>query len=1579
MVSNLTNGTEYTFTLRAVSDAGPGAAAEDSATPAVNTDPTINSAAAVDVAENTTAVVTVAASDTDAADDIERYELDGGADEALFEIGESTGALSFKAAPNFEDAQDVESTTPANAADNNEYIVVVKATSGTGERARSVTQTITVTVTYDDFEQPGKPDAPAVTTVSVSQLKASWSAPDNPGPAIEDYDYQYREIKNPRGGDWTVVDDVTSTATEAMIEELEEDTEYEVQVRASTDEGTGEWSDSGDGATSENAHPTIDSVAAVDVAENTTAVLTVTASDTDDSIERYEVEGGADAALFEIGATTGALSFKAAPNFEDAQDALSTTPTNDAGNNEYIVVVEVTSGTGERDKSVTQTITVTVTDVDGEKPSKPDAPAVTTVSVSKVTVSWSAPDNAGPAIEDYDYQYRELKDPRSGDWTVVDDTTIAGAEVTIEELAEDTEYEVQVRATSGEGTGNWSDSGDGATSANAEPTIGSAAAAQVAENTTAVLTVTASDDDDSIAKYEVKGGVDAALFEIGASTGALSFKVAPNFEDAQDVASTDPVNDAANNEYIVVVEVTSGTGEREKSVTQTITVTVTDVIGEKPGKPDAPTVTTVSVSKVKVSWSAPDNAGPDITDYDYQYRVLENPRGGNWTVVDDTTITGTEVTIEELAEDTEYEVQVRATSDEGTGAWSDSGDGATNANAAPTISSDAAVDVAENTTAVLTVTASDTDDSIVSYELDGGVDEVLFEIGESTGALSFKAAPNFEDAQDAVSTDPANDAGNNEYIVVVKANSGAGERAKSVTQTITVTVTDDDFENPGKPDAPAVTTVSVSKVKVSWSAPDNAGPAITDYDYQYRELKDPPSGDWTVVDDTAITVTEVTIEELAEDTEYEVQVRASTDEGTCEWSDSGEGETSANADPTISSDAAVDVAENTTAVVTVTASDTDDSIESFEVSGGADELLFGIGESTGALSFKAAPNFEDAQDVASTTPANDAGNNEYIVVVEVTSGTDERVKSVTQTITVTVTDVGGEKPSKPDAPTVTEVSVSRVKVNWSAPDNAGPAITDYDYQYREIETPRSGDWTVVDDTPIAGTEVTIEELAEGTEYEVQVRATSDEGTGEWSDSGDGATSANAEPTIDSAAAVEVAENTTAVLTVTASDTDDSIESYELDGGVDEALFEIGTSTGALSFKAAPNFEDAQDVASTDPVNDAANNEYIVVVEVTSGTGEREKSVTQTITVTVTDVIGEKPGKPDAPTVTTVSVSKVKVSWSAPDNAGPDIADYDYQYRVLENPRSGNWTVVDDTTITGTEVTIEELAEDTEYEVQVRATSDEGTGAWSDSGDGATNANAAPTISSDAAVDVAENTTAVLTVTASDTDDSIAKYEVEGGAGAALFEIGASTGALSFKAAPNFENAQDLESTTPANAAGNNAYIVVVKATSGTGEREKSVSQTITVTVTDDDAEKPGKPDAPTVTTVSMSEVKVAWSAPDNPGPDITDYDYRYRELKTPRSGPWTVVDGTTTATEVTIGNLKTGTGYEVQVLANSDEGTGDWSESGDGATRDNVALRFTSTANPSVAENVTLAVTLQATDDDGDDDCRFCDYRRRRQ
>ena len=74
-----------------------------------------------------------------------------------------------------------------------------------------------------------------------------------------------------------------------------------------------------------------------------------------------------------------------------------------------------------------------------------------------------------------------------------------------------------------------------------------------------------------------------------------------------------------------------------------------------------------------------------------------------------------------------------------------------------------------------------------------------------------------------------------------------------------------------------------------------------------------------------------------------------------------------------------------------------------------------------------------------------------------------------------------------------------LQVSWSEPDNTGPAITDYDVQYREKGTGRfSG---ALHEGP--GLTLTLSDLNAGTVYEVQVRATNDEGTGGWSDAGGG--------------------------------------------------------------------------------------------------------------------------------------------------------------------------------------------------------------------------------------------------------------------------------------------------------------------------------------------------------------------------------------------------------------------------------------------------------------------------------------------
>ena len=341
--------------------------------------------------------------------------------------------------------------------------------------------------------------------------------------------------------------------------------------------------------------------------------------------------------------------------------------------------------------------------------------------------------------------------------------------------------------------------------------------------------------------------------------------------------SVDPANAAGNNQYVVVVTATSGAVEREKTATQTITVTVTDAGGEAPGKPAAPNVSAASATSLNVSWSAPANAGPAITDYDHRHRTSP---AGSWTEVAGTGSTALSATIAGLADGTAYDVQVRATNDEGTGAWSDSGTESTDANAAPAFSSSATFDAAENQTVAGTVEASDSDtgDNITGYEITGGADQTFFSIGATDGALTFQSAPNYEDAKDQGT--------NNTYVVVVQATSGAGERVKTATQTITVTVTDVDTEAPGKPAAPNVSAASATSLSVSWTAPANTGPAITDYDHRHRAS---PAGNWTEVTNTTSTALSATIAGLADGTAYDVQVRATNDEGTGDWSASGHG------------------------------------------------------------------------------------------------------------------------------------------------------------------------------------------------------------------------------------------------------------------------------------------------------------------------------------------------------------------------------------------------------------------------------------------------------------------------------------------------------------------------------------------------------------------------------------------------------------------------------------------------------------------------------------------------------------------
>ena len=89
--------------------------------------------------------------------------------------------------------------------------------------------------------------------------------------------------------------------------------------------------------------------------------------------------------------------------------------------------------------------------------------------------------------------------------------------------------------------------------------------------------------------------------------------------------------------------------------------------------------------------------------------------------------------------------------------------------------------------------------------------------------------------------------------------------------------------------------------------------------------------------------------------------------------------------------------------------------------------------------------------------------------------------------------------------------------------------------------------------------------------------------------------------------ISVAENTTAVTTVTVNDPDGGTPVFTLISGADQSKFAINSSSGVLTFQSAPDFEN--------PTDADADNVYEVVVLVSDGNGGTD---TQAISVTVTD-------------------------------------------------------------------------------------------------------------------------------------------------------------------------------------------------------------------------------------------------------------------------------------------------------------------------------------------------------------------------
>ena len=102
------------------------------------------------------------------------------------------------------------------------------------------------------------------------------------------------------------------------------------------------------------------------------------------------------------------------------------------------------------------------------------------------------------------------------------------------------------------------------------------------------------------------------------------------------------------------------------------------------------------------------------------------------------------------------------------------------------------------------------------------------------------------------------------------------------------------------------------------------------------------------------------------------------------------------------------------------------------------------------------------------------------------TGFDNGVNIVTPTV----------EPGAPDVPLVADITANSMTLSWTAPsDDGGSPVISYTIEKRE----KYGKWLKANRQPVTDTTITLQDLAEGMEYEFRVCAENKAGPGKFSE------------------------------------------------------------------------------------------------------------------------------------------------------------------------------------------------------------------------------------------------------------------------------------------------------------------------------------------------------------------------------------------------------------------------------------------------------------------------------------------------
>ena len=720
----------------------------------------------------------------------------------------------------------------------------------------------------------------------------------------------------------------------------------------------------------------------------------------------------------------------------------------------------------------------------------PEAPSgLSSVSGNnQLDVSWSAPgNNGGYAISDYDIQYRARSGETWGSWTYWQESTVSTATSTTIDtpIANGTTYQVRVRAVNSAGDGDWSDAVTDAAGKPSPPTFQlSTVRRPLPEGKTdrgglLSITLSAVNNGSAVSDYDLRyreSGTSTwyTYRDRSHDTGRLSGN--------ESASNTDPIDFGTFSTPSGAVAVTReslGSGyvyKFSKAVdvlwiraSGTITGGGTVYAHWHDSKPTAGQVSTLgtqifSATADSVSgafWQDGWVTNLPANGYVWFYTADQKTLTKRRLQLDftDNSTSGAMV-LTGLRNGSTYELQARATNDRGTGAWSASVSGTAGVPTPPVV--DTPTPKHESLDVSWAAPASDNAAEVTGYD-------VQYRAG-SSGAWS--SWPHTGTTRTATITGLTN---NTEYEVRVRAKNERGNSFWSATVKATPV--------PQKPDAPAAPTLTSSgtTMTVSWTAPLANGAGITDYDIEYSSDNGANWTEWNASNTS--TGLSASIPNLVNGTTYQVRVRAQNSVGEGDWSPASThtvGRPSAPAAPTLTSGDRRLTVNWSAPAGTVTITDYD--------------VRYCSSNCDVDANWTSMPDTTDSTALSATIPNLNNGTT-YYVQVRAESSVGPGPWSPTAIV----------KAGLPDAPSPVTVqpASSGLTITWPNPAVAGGR------EYAEFDVrscPETNDctqesaWTVVPiNSPFHPTEILLQNVTNGVDYQIQVRAKNEHGNSPWSD------------------------------------------------------------------------------------------------------------------------------------------------------------------------------------------------------------------------------------------------------------------------------------------------------------------------------------------------------------------------------------------------------------------------------------------------------------------------------------------------